>query len=416
MSTYTNWGVLTLAIGVSFGAVAAAAPASADSQVTSRTVTAKSDAPPTYLFAINSKRGTVRGVGKDTGKEKLTLVLRGVSDHATQFADRPIRDAFVLSTKDLEARWDRWFHDSDPNAVLSFSQGKDPMPHSIVVKLRKPRYNEKKGTLTFTARHLHRHADLSPDAREKITLPKRRPPAHFRQGSLFIDSVSGCLALRGDGVWWANSDCSGLDLSGLNLSGRNLTEANLRGANLSGANLSGARLNSAKMQNVNLTGANLKNAWLTGYTLTDYTQLICTGTWADRHCEPTVTNYPAADLSNANLRGADLEGAFLREVNLTGANMEPLDKKRTNLSWTDLSRANLTDVKAPLVFLTGAKLADAQLVRADLSQANTAYTNAKGANAVGANLSNSGGIGSGMWEATTDSSTTCPNGQPGPCG
>lgn len=227
---------------------------------------AATEAPPSYLFVVNSERGTIDGVGKDVGTEKLTLTLRGVNDHATQFADRPIRRAYVLSTRDLVARWKRWFADSPPNAVLTFNRKRDHMPHSIVVKLRHPRYDAKAETLTFAARHIHRASDLSPDAIERVALPHRRPPAMFIRGSLFIDSVFptryACQPLP-------NADCPGVDWSGRNLAGAKLYNGNFSGANLSGADLRGAELNNANLSGANLRGANLKGADLGMANLTD---------------------------------------------------------------------------------------------------------------------------------------------------
>lgn len=301
--TRARWtGVL--AAGMALGLVTAPAAAGADVDQAS------------YLFVINSKRGTISGVGKDTGKEKLTLTLRAVNDHATQFADRPIRKAYVLSTRDLTVRWNRWFKDNPPNAVLTFNQHDDPMPHSIVVKLTRPRYDANAQTLTFTARHIHRSPDLSPDALQRIALPKRRPPATFVRGSLFIDSVrlkpsdrvvNGCTIKN-------KTVCPGVDLSGQNLFGEHLAGANLTGAKFAKADLGGADLTGANLAGANLSGANLVGAGLS-----------------------------SADLSNADLSGADLALANLSGANLTDANLT-----KSNLSlatWSDDRRCGL-DVTA----------------------------------------------------------------------
>jgi hypothetical protein len=153
------------------------------------TARANKERTPSYLFVVNGEAGAIGGIGADTGKEALTLTLRGVNDHATQFADRPVRHAYVLSTRDFTDRWEKWFADGAPNAVLSFSLTNDPLPHSIVLELSKPVYDKSARTLTFTARHLHREPDLSPAAIEPVSLPKMSVPATFVSGSLFIDSV-----------------------------------------------------------------------------------------------------------------------------------------------------------------------------------------------------------------------------------
>ena len=145
---------------------------------------------PSYLFAVNAEAGTIAGIDKDTGTEQLTLTMTQVSDHATQFADRPIKSAYVLSTKDLAAQWSTWFADSPPNAVLTFRTEKDAMPHSIVLTLTDPVYNQGNATLRFSATHIHREAELSPDSTEKVELPHTAAPASFTSGSLFIDNVT----------------------------------------------------------------------------------------------------------------------------------------------------------------------------------------------------------------------------------
>lgn len=233
---------------------------------------------PTYLFAVNAPGGTIAGVGKDTGKERLRLTLAAVSGHATQFTDRPFRSAYVLSTRDLVRRWDGWFKDSPPNAVLTFSTASDPMPHSVVLTLKNPRYSKKAGALTFAAWHIHRTFDLSPDAQQRLTLPKRRPPSAFRSASLFIDSVGRYEVKMGEVingcVMKFYTQCPGVDLSGQTLTAAPIHDANLRGANLSGAFMEDIDLEGADLTNANLSGArlkwaNLRDAHLEGADLTD---------------------------------------------------------------------------------------------------------------------------------------------------
>lgn len=142
---------------------------------------------PTFVFVTNSQSGTITGIGKDTGKERLKLTLRDVSDHASQFAVHPFRNAYVISNLDLAKRWKNLFEDSPPNAVLSYLEPGDKQPHNIVVTLTRPKYSATKDTLTFTARHIHRSADPEPGS-EALPLPKRRPPDSFTAGSLYIDS------------------------------------------------------------------------------------------------------------------------------------------------------------------------------------------------------------------------------------
>lgn len=349
---------------------------------------------PTYLFVINSQAGRIKGVGKDTGREKLTLTLRGVNDHATQFSDRPIRKAYVLSTADLAARWKRWFSDSAPNAVLTFSHKKDLMPHSVVVKLRKPRYHARQQTLTFTARHIHRAPDLSPDAVERIGLPHRRAPKRFTRGTLFIDSVTEVRTVNGCALQ-PGTQCPRKNLSDQDLSGADLRGANLQGADLTRADLKGALLRGANLMGATLDGANLSHAKL-----------------------GATSEEKAASLAFAQLRGVNLEGADLVEVNCDSCLMGtyPFIKIiRTNLSWSDMSGADFSEAYMGQAYLTGAKLIGTNLRFASLWASNTALTDFTGADARGADLSWSGGFASGVSAAKTDKNTKCPNTNPGPC-
>ena len=102
-----------------------------------------------------------------------------------------------------------------------------------------------------------------------------------------------------------------------------------------------------------------------------------------------------ADLSGADLNNADLNSAYLYGANLSGANLQ-----YAYLGEVFLAKANLS----------GANLSYAFLDRADLSGADLSGANLSGANLydvylTGANLSGS----------ITDSRTSCPNGNNGPC-
>lgn len=147
-----------------------------------------------YLWMLSAAGGTVTGIGADTGDEVLTLTLTGVNDHATQFADRPARDAYVISTPDFADRWDAWFGSTPPNAVLSYQLAGDVRPRAIVLEIDDPQYDAAAGTITFVARHLHRGSDPHPDAIAPIEVAPRAVPASFRSASLFIDSAGDAEA------------------------------------------------------------------------------------------------------------------------------------------------------------------------------------------------------------------------------
>jgi uncharacterized protein YjbI with pentapeptide repeats len=97
---------------------------------------------------------------------------------------------------------------------------------------------------------------------------------------------------------------------------------------------------------------------------------------------------PACDLSSANLSGLISPGADLRNADLNYAVLYKVRLNKANLDGATLKGANLA----------GANLTGAHLTGANLS---------------GANLL--GSIGARLTDATTDVTTTCPDGTNGPC-
>lgn len=95
-------------------------------------------------------------------------------------------------------------------------------------------------------------------------------------------------------------------------------------------------------------------------------------------CDLSSANLPGLVSSAADLRNADLNYAVLYKARLNKANLDGATLKNANLSGADLTGANLT-----------------------------------GANLSGANLR--GSIGAHLAKATTDVTTTCPDGANGPC-
>ncbi|MFM2006714.1 MAG: hypothetical protein RLZZ09_2369 [Pseudomonadota bacterium] len=132
---------------------------------------------------------------------------------------------------------------------------------------------------------------------------------------------------------------------------RNWRELNFRSANLSGANLSGGFMAKASLVSAKLVGANMSDAWLAGAYMAE------------------------ADLSESILEHADLQGAYMLAAMLRKANLKDADLTGADLRWADLTEANLEGADLRKANLTGAKL-----------------------------------IGS-----STDFTTRCPNGFPGPC-
>lgn len=94
------------------------------------------------------------------------------------------------------------------------------------------------------------------------------------------------------------------------------------------------------------------------------------------------------DLTGVNFGRADLKGVSLSGAKLVGASFYKIDLSNANFGGADLSKANLT-------------------------LCNLTNVNFGSANLAGANLS--GSTGAGLASAVTTETTTCPDGQAGPC-
>ena len=139
---------------------------------------------PSYLFTVQAVSGsTLLGTAQKGEDERFTLSLRDV-DPVTKFADRPFRNASVMSPAALVSNWKAWFSTSAPNAVLTYSVGAGKAPQSIVVTLSSPRYSAAGRTLSFSASRTYRVLDPSQKGKGWV-----RPvtPRAFVLASLFID-------------------------------------------------------------------------------------------------------------------------------------------------------------------------------------------------------------------------------------
>lgn len=148
-----------------------------------------------YLFTVQADSGTAVAKKAVAGeRERFRLTLRGV-DPVTKFADRPFRDAKVISPAALASNWDAWFASSPPNAVLTFSTPQDPSG-SIVVTLTNPQYDAANRTLTFTAVRDPRQHD---PAEKGPNWERRTTPKTFGAPALFIDGAGGTGGNGGNG-------------------------------------------------------------------------------------------------------------------------------------------------------------------------------------------------------------------------
>ncbi len=152
---------------------------------------------PNYMWSIPSASGSLTG----PNDQHLVLRLVGVRDYLTRFTDRPIRKAYVVANADFVRRFKRYFADANPNAVLSFSEGRNRIPTEVVLQIGQPQWDPKTSTLTFPAVRIPHMEDDLPDSTVHIKPPLIGNPRHFDHAALFIDS--GCastLATRADNL------------------------------------------------------------------------------------------------------------------------------------------------------------------------------------------------------------------------
>jgi hypothetical protein len=135
------------------------------------------------LFTVQSAHGTTRSI-KVAGAEdeKFRLTLTGV-DPVTKFANRPFRDATLITPRALDANWDAWFAGDPPNAVLTYLRP-GRAPGSMVVELTNPTYNSARRTLSFTA---SREARTHDPVEKGANWQKLTTPTAMESVSLFID-------------------------------------------------------------------------------------------------------------------------------------------------------------------------------------------------------------------------------------
>lgn len=216
----------------------------------------------TWLFVAQSAEArTVPMTTTASGQERFRLVLREPTP-VTKFADRPFRDAQMISPKALTQHWQAWFAESAPNAVLTYSPpGASPV--SIVAELSRPKWDAASRSLSFTAvRSASRHEPTSAGANwARVATPRTAMGV-----SLFIDDASDCdLTAVPVSCPWA--DLSNLDLSGANLAGADLRGSDFTYTDLSGADLSNAVFSDSTQYGANLSGANLRGANISGVWL-----------------------------------------------------------------------------------------------------------------------------------------------------
>ena len=145
-----------------------------------------------YLFIQQAKMGELIAT---TNQGAYQLVLRGVHPYVMYFADRPLREAGLISTQEFYQQWARMdgFNKDAPNVGLvgvKLHNGNGKRQDSpIALTLSNPQYNAKKNTVIYSAVVL---------STGKATLPKQLA---FATPVLFFDSgfdphhcsTPGCL-------------------------------------------------------------------------------------------------------------------------------------------------------------------------------------------------------------------------------
>lgn len=227
--------------------------------------------PETWLFVAQSAEARTTPMSSTaSGHERFRLTLRNPTP-VTKFADRPFRDAQLISPKALAQHWQAWFAESAPNAVLTFSPP-DTAPVSIVTELSRPRWDAESRSLSFTA---VRSASRHEPTRAGANWSRVATPRTARGVSLFIDDASDCdLTAVPVSCPWAdlsNMDLSGANLAGADLRGSDFTATDLSGADLSNAVFSDSTQYGANLSEANLRGANITGVWLLGMWTDEWT-------------------------------------------------------------------------------------------------------------------------------------------------
>lgn len=139
----------------------------------------------TYLFVLNAKSGTLEL--ESDGSHTLTLI--DMSDITLAFADRPIRQAHIMSTADFVSSYDMFFGDNPPNAALSFMLDDDATEMEMAVFIiSNPRYDADNKILTYSATLIPLDGVMEGVSSEDTPLSEL--PARFGHSSMLIDSTN----------------------------------------------------------------------------------------------------------------------------------------------------------------------------------------------------------------------------------
>lgn len=172
---------IALAIVVACLALAAGA-------ATAGALTVAAPPAPGQLYVVQAGNGSLDRV---PGGWRLTL--RQVDATVTSFTDRPARLGASQRVRRFAAGWGRTFGDDPPNAALQIDRA--PASRDLVLlELRRPRFDARRGTLTFRVRKLRttRREQLRTIARRA----DRGVSGDFGRASLFIDDGASSIGFQ----------------------------------------------------------------------------------------------------------------------------------------------------------------------------------------------------------------------------
>jgi hypothetical protein len=138
---------------------------------------------PEFMWVQDAAGGTLTG----TDPSNMTLTLRNVREHVTQFSDRPYKLTTLVANDLFFFNWPMTFATSPPNATLSYRSGSDPRPVNLVMTLSEPKYDRKKKLVTYHAAVMNDAPQILQSALGNFKYELKKLPKHFSSASLFID-------------------------------------------------------------------------------------------------------------------------------------------------------------------------------------------------------------------------------------
>ena len=140
---------------------------------------------PEFMWVQDAAGGTLTG----NDPANMTLTLKNVREHVTQFSDRPYKLTTLVANDLFFFNWPMTFATSPPNATLSYRSGSDPRPVNLVMTLSEPKYDRKKKRVTYHAAVMNDAPQILQSALGNFKYELKKLPKSFGSASLFIDGV-----------------------------------------------------------------------------------------------------------------------------------------------------------------------------------------------------------------------------------